>query len=774
MHIDEFRGRPLQGIARVAGAVALLVSAGVAWSLSVAAPAGAQSVQATIPTGDGSIPEGLAFTSDGSRAYVTDFGTNDVSVIDTNPSDGGYNTVIATIPVGQNPVAIAIGSNGDAFVANSGAGTVSVIDTNPGDTGYNTVIGSFPVGSLPDAVAVAPNDSRVYVANGGSATVSVNSATTFTSVATLAVGTTPAGIAFSSGGGSHVYVINYDSQNVTIISAGSTPTVSGSFSLGGATPTGITVSNATGDIYVATTSDVAVYTSNGSPITTITTPNTGNDQAITMAANGQEAFVDNSGSADVLDIDVNAADPAYNQVTYSGTSIGTGCFSLADNSDNILYVSCLQQNTVLAVDDSPSVGGLSPSSGGPGDSVTLTGTGFDEPGLSVTFSGSAGPATVTANSATSVTVTVPSDAETGPITVATSLGTATSGTFHNGTTATITSFTPTSVAVGATVTIHGTEMLSVSAVDFWDSSTSADDVSATFTAGSNSTLTATVPPGAATGPISVTAPGGTEASSASITVVPPTISRLSPTQAHVGANVSIEGVSLAHPSAVYFSNGSTESVLATIKASSATKITVTVPAGAATGTIEVVNPGGTAISPSFSVEPAGITSFGPASGFEGAMVTIHGYTLSDASNLEFNGTPATILTDTSTAITADVPATATTGPITVDVPGPQGSVEPILVTSARSFTVKAPTFSNFSPTSGAPGDTIALNGNGMTEVTSVTFGSGASTTPSSATLQQAMVVVPSGAATGKITVTWAGGTVTSRNSFTVTGSPPSD
>jgi hypothetical protein len=75
-----------------------------------------------------------------------------------------------------------------------------------------------------------------------------------------------------------------------------------------------------------------------------------------------------------------------------------------------------------------------------------------------------------------------------------------------------------------------------------------------------------------------------------------------------------------------------------------------------------------------------ITKFAPASGVVGAAVTITGINLSAASAVKFNGTTATIATNTATKITTTVPAGATTGTITVTNAG--GTA-----TSTKSFTV---------------------------------------------------------------------------------------
>jgi hypothetical protein len=64
-----------------------------------------------------------------------------------------------------------------------------------------------------------------------------------------------------------------------------------------------------------------------------------------------------------------------------------------------------------------------------------------------------------------------------------------------------------------------------------------------------------------------------------------------------------------------------------------------------------------------------IKSFTPAKGKVGKKVTIKGTNLSGATAIRFNGTAATIKTDTATKITTSVPAGAKTGTISVTTPG---------------------------------------------------------------------------------------------------------
>ena len=72
----------------------------------------------------GPIPRAIAFTPDGTRAYVSNFGANTVSVLD---AIGG--TFLESLTVGASPWGMAMTPQGVAYVANFGDGTVSAIDT---------------------------------------------------------------------------------------------------------------------------------------------------------------------------------------------------------------------------------------------------------------------------------------------------------------------------------------------------------------------------------------------------------------------------------------------------------------------------------------------------------------------------------------------------------------------------------------------------------------------------------------------------------------------
>jgi uncharacterized repeat protein (TIGR03803 family) len=100
-------------------------------------------------------------------------------------------------------------------------------------------------------------------------------------------------------------------------------------------------------------------------------------------------------------------------------------------------------------------------------------------------------------------------------------------------------------------------------------------------------LRATVPAGATTGYLTVTAPGGTLTSNVAYRVLPQIIS-FSPTSGPVGTQVTITGVSLTQTNKVVF--GGVPATDFTVNGDN--QVTATVPTGAKTGKIVIVTTGG--------------------------------------------------------------------------------------------------------------------------------------------------------------------------------------
>lgn len=153
---------------------------------------------------------------------------------------------------------------------------------------------------------------------------------------------------------------------------------------------------------------------------------------------------------------------------------------------------------------------------------------------------------------------------------------------------------------GRRVVITGTGFTGATSVKF-------NGVSATtFTVNNNTRITATVPTGATTGPISVTTSGGTGTSATNFTVtVPgaPTITSFSPTSGPVRTSVTITRTKFTGATTVKF-NG----ITATYSVTNNTHINATVPEGASTGPISVTNPTGTGTSATNFTVTAGATT----------------------------------------------------------------------------------------------------------------------------------------------------------------------
>lgn len=170
-----------------------------------------------------------------------------------------------------------------------------------------------------------------------------------------------------------------------------------------------------------------------------------------------------------------------------------------------------------------------------------------------------------------------------------------------------------------------------------------------------------------------------------------------------------------------------------------------------------------------------IESFTPTSALPGATVTISGnhFSTTPASNqVSFNAVAATVTSATATELVVTVPATATTGKISVTVNGKTAI-------SSADFTVLQTTVTGFSPASGPVGTSVTISGTNFSATPSentVKF-NGVTATVTNASATELTVTVPETATSGKITVTVNGKATTSSTDFvvlqtTVTGFSP--
>ncbi len=238
----------------------------------------------------------------------------------------------------------------------------------------------------------------------------------------------------------------------------------------------------------------------------------------------------------------------------------------------------------------------------------------------------------------------------------------------------------------------------------------------------------------------------------------PTVTSFSPQKGVAGTTVIITGTSfIVGASTVKFGG-----VTATATVNSTTQITATVPANAVTGQISVTTANGTGTSAdTFTVGPS-ITSFTPLQGAVGAPVVITGKNFIGVTTVKFNTTSATAFTvNSSTQITATVPAGATTGKITTT--NDAGSA-----VSTSNF-IPGPWIGSLAPIGGAVGSAVAINGGNFVNVTGVKFNNGtlAATAFTVNSATKITATVPVGAVTGPISVTAGLGTAFSATDFLI-------
>ena len=246
-------------------------------------------------------------------------------------------------------------------------------------------------------------------------------------------------------------------------------------------------------------------------------------------------------------------------------------------------------NVVLPLGSAaPTITSLTPSTGAVATSVVIAGTNFRTPQGSSTVSFNGIASTPTAWSATSITAPVPTGATTGPV-VVTVGGQASNGSTFTVTPApSITSLAPNTGAVGSVVTINGSNFGPTQG----NGGVKFGTLAATITSWSSTSIVATVPSGAVTGSVVVTAAGGVASNGSTFTVTSaPAITSVTPAAGGgFGSSFTITGTNFGATQG----NGKVtlNSVPATVSSWSATSIVAQVPSGVTTGNVVVTAAGG--------------------------------------------------------------------------------------------------------------------------------------------------------------------------------------
>ena len=464
--------------------------------------------------------------------------------------------------------------------------------------------------------------------------------------------------------------------------------------------------------------------------------------------------------------------------------------------------------TPFLVGSPPTISSFTPATGPVGTSVVITGTEFTT-ATQVTFNGRNAPV-FSINSATQITVTVPVGATTGPVSVASPLGTGVSATsFTVPLVPVITSFTPTTGTVGTVVILTGNYFTGATQVTF--NGTPA----VVFTVNSATQITATAPAGVTTGFVTITTPYGIGVSTIRFTV--PLVNDLCVNATALTCGLSLTGSTLGATATgdptgscgtetvsgggVFYSivgtgasitvttcnpNTNFDTVLfiysggcgtytcvgSNDDASTACGTASTVTFNTLAGTSYLVfvtgylasDTGYFGLSTTCATPPPTpvITSLTPNTGPIASSIQIVGTNFTGATSVTFNGIAATTYAVIDAQnIVATVPNGAASGNVVVFNGG--------VFSNGVAFTVTTPVpaITSVAPPSGTVGTTVTLTGSGFGGATSVKFNGTAATTFNVTSATSMTAVVPASATTGNIVVTTGGG-ASNGQSFTVT------
>lgn len=278
----------------------------------------------------------------GGCAYITNYGSNSVSVIDTS-SDA----VVATIPVGTGPYGVAVSSDGSrVYVTNYVGNSVSVIDS-----GSNTVIATVPIATRPYGLAVSPNGRWVYVAAYYSNNVSVIDTATNAVVAVVPVGQRPHGIAVNRDN-TRVYVANYATNNVSVIDVASNTVLATIALPAGSNPMGLTIRPDGSRLYVTGYGNNTLYEIDAASNTVVANVPTGNHPwGVAVSPDQRTIYVANyNGSASVA-TSVSVIDAATYAVTSVPLPLGAAPIGVTVNPNGWpVYVASYSDGKVYAID----------------------------------------------------------------------------------------------------------------------------------------------------------------------------------------------------------------------------------------------------------------------------------------------------------------------------------------------------------------------------------------------------------------------------------------
>ncbi len=399
------------------------------------------------------------------------------------------------------------------------------------------------------------------------------------------------------------------------------------------------------------------------------------------------------------------------------------------------------------------VSGFEPKYGAPGDVITISGSGFYPGTLTVRFNGVlSGNAQATAADGTVAQAYIPNGASTGPITVqvGASSGSSAQDFIVIGPGPYVDDFAPKAGSAGSTVVdLSGKRFYYPTPV----TSVTFNGKAAAFTILTDTHIQVTTPALATTGPIKLTTALGSYTTSLNFCITP-SFSGFAPASGRAGTNVVLTGENFSNTVSVTFNSVPAPGFVVLGNGA----IRATAPTGVTKGKIRVITPAGSADSTTSFVVPPTIFGFTPAAGPAGTIIVVTGANFDvGALVVTFNGTPAAVSGVTFDRLLAQVPAGATTGPLSILTP--DGGH-----TSVAIFYLP-PVITGITPNKGGAGTPVLISGQNLTNATAVTFDGVPAVSFTVSNNMAIYAVAPAGVSSGRITVINPGGTAVSPDKF---------
>jgi hypothetical protein len=347
----------------------------------------------------------------------------------------------------------------------------------------------------------------------------------------------------------------------------------------------------------------------------------------------------------------------------------------------------------------PTLGTLTPSSGGTagGISITLSGAHFGAAGATVTVGGT--PCPVTTQTQASVACTLPAGVGASRPVILTVGGQSSNSLLFSYTPPSLSSLTPSSSDTpgGTALTLSGANFGASGA------SVTVGGNACPVTLQGHTSVRCTVPAGVGTNQPVVLTTGAQSSNSLSLSYNPPSLSSLTPTSGSTagGTTLTLQGTNFGASGAAVSVGGSACPVLT----QSHTSLTCALPAGVGVNQLVRLAVGGqTSGTLSFSYDPPFITGLSPSSASTagGTALTVSGTSFgASGAAVTVGGASCPVTMQSHTSITCTLPAGVGTNQLVRVSVGGQDS-------NAASFSYSAPSLTSLSPANGSSAGGFAM------------------------------------------------------------------